>query len=231
MNMKLSKKDAQLLIILGGLLVFLALYMLVFNHFQTKSDEVAQNIATLEPQLQELESEYANLATYQNGIEQYRTGITDKLKAYPADIKEEDIMSYLITMESRTGIALTSITFNEAALLNEFPGVVPDGDKNVSTTMDAYRVGAVVTGQMNYSQMKRAIDYLYSSPTQTSLNSIAVSYNAETGGLTGSLDISRYYVAYPGAVYAPEPLKDTPLGTTDPFHTVNTAASATDTNG
>jgi Tfp pilus assembly protein PilO len=73
MNMKLSKKDAQLLIILGGLLVFLALYMMVFNHFQTKSDEVAQNIATLEPQLQELESEYANLATYQNGIEQYRS--------------------------------------------------------------------------------------------------------------------------------------------------------------
>ena len=231
MNMKLSKKDAQLLIILGGLLVFLALYMLVFNHFQTKSDEVAQNIATLEPQLQELESEYANLATYQNGIEQYRSTVADKLNAYPADIKEEDLISYLMTMEARTGINLDSITFSGSTMLNEFPGVVQQDGKDVSTTMDAYSVGTVVTGQMNYSQMKRVIDYLYSSPTQTSLNAISVSYNAETGGLTSSMDISRYYVSYPEASYVPEPLKDTPLGTSDPFNTVKTAASATDTNG
>jgi hypothetical protein len=38
-------------------------------------------------------------------------------------------MSYLITMESQYRHCADSITFNEAALLNEFPGVVPERDK------------------------------------------------------------------------------------------------------
>ncbi len=219
MNMKISKRDAQLLIILGGLLVFLALYMLVFNHFQSKSDEVASNIAALQPQLQELETEYANLATYQNGIEQYRTTVARKLEAYPADIKEEDIIAYLTTMEARQGITLNGITFSGATMLNEFPGVIVKDGKDVTTTMDAYSTGAVVTGQLTYPQLKSMLDYIYSSPTQTSVNSVSVSYNAETAGLAGSFDISRYYITYPEAVYTPETLPDTQLGAKDLFGT------------
>jgi hypothetical protein len=89
---------------------------------------------------------------------------------------------------------------------------------------------AVATGQMNYSQLKSVIDYLYAGPTQSSLNSVSVSFNSETGGLTGSLDINRYYITYDGANYVPEPLPDTALGTQDPFNTAN-AASATEANG
>ena len=228
--MKISKRDAQLLIILGGLLVFLALYMLVFNHFQAKADAVAQNIATLTPQLQELENEYANLATYQNGIAEYRNTVAKKLGAFPADIKEEDVMSYLMTMEAQNGIKLDEITFSGTTPLNEFQGVVQKDGKDVPVTMDVFSVGAVATGQMNYSQLKSVIDYLYPGPTQSSLNSVSVSFNSETGGLTGSLDINRYYITYDGANYVPEPLPDTALGTQDPFNTAK-AASATEANG
>ena len=228
--MKISKRDAQLLIILGGLLVFLALYMLVFNHFQAKSDAVAQNIATLTPQLQELENEYANLATYQNGITEYRDTVAKKLEAFPADIKEEDVMSYLITMEAQNGIKLDEITFSGTTPLDEFQGIVQKDGKDVPVTMDVFSMEAVASGQMNYSQLKSVIDYLYAGPTQSSLNSVSVSFNSETGGLTGSFDINRYYITYDGANYVPEPLPDTALGTQDPFNTAN-AASATETNG
>lgn len=83
--------------------------------------------------------------------------------------------------------------------------------------MDAYSTGAVVTGQLNYPQLKSVISYLYDSQTQTTLNSVAVSFNAETGALSGSFDISRYYVNYSEAVYTPEPLPDVALGIPDPL--------------
>ena len=67
--MKISKRDAELLLALAGLVVFLLLYLFVFNTFQTRTDTVQQEITTLQPQLQQLEDIYANLATYQSGIE------------------------------------------------------------------------------------------------------------------------------------------------------------------
>ena len=224
--MKISKRDAQLLIILGGLLIFLALYLLVFNAFQTKADAAAQKNQSLQPQLQQLESEYASLATYQTGIEKYRTVVAQKLKAFPADIKEEDLISYLLAMENSTGISIDSVTFSGSTQLNEFAGVLQKNGKDTSTTMDAYSVGTIVTGQMSYDQMKKTLAYLYASPTQTSLNSLSVSFNAETGSLLGSLDFSRYYVNYNDATYVPEPLPNTPLGVTDLFNSVTPAAAA-----
>ena len=220
--MKISKRDSMLLLALAGLLIFLLLYLLVFNTFQAKADAAAQNVATLTPQLQQLEQEYQNLATYQSEIEQYRSSSADKLAAFPADIKEEDLMSYLMTLEADNGITLDSISFNGSTMLTEFPGMVQKDGKDVATTMDAYSSNVVTTGQFSYDQMKKVIDYIYSSPRQTSLNSVAVSYNSETGGLTGSLDINRYYISYPEAVYTPEPLPSVALGVTDPFGTVKT---------
>lgn len=224
--MKISKRDAELLLALAGLVVFLLLYLFVFNTFQTRTDTVQQEITTLQPQLQQLEDIYANLATYQSGIEKYRGTTADKLEKFPADIKEEDFMSYLLTLQAREGVDLQSISFSGSTLLSEFPGVIQKDGADTKTTMDAYSTDAVVTCQLTYPQLKSVISYLYAGKTQTSLNSVAVSFNAETGGLTGTFDIARYYVNYPGAVYTPEPLPEVPLGVTDPFGTSGTAGTA-----
>ena len=56
--MRIAKRDLKLLLILAGLLIFILLYMLVFNSFQSKTDAVKAKIAELEPQVQELENHY-----------------------------------------------------------------------------------------------------------------------------------------------------------------------------
>jgi hypothetical protein len=217
--MKISKRDAMLLLVLGGLLVFLALYMLVFTPFQNKTSAVEQKIAELEPKAQELEQEYLKLADYEAGIEEGRDAVTRELQALPADVREEDMLSYLLTLESRQGIRLESVTFDEPTLLLEFPAVVPSGETDASTTMDAYRTGAVVTAALTYPQLKSVVDYLYNSEKRTALDSVSVSYDAETGALNGSFSIAKYFVKWPEAVYEPEPLPSTPLGRSDLFGT------------
>ena len=114
-----------------------------------------------------------------------------------------------------------------AVFCRQFVSIVSAGVPVINALgMDAYSTDAVVTGQLTYPQLKSVISYLYAGKTQTSLNSVAVSFNAETGGLTGTFDIARYYVNYPGAVYTPEPLPEVALGVTDLFGTSGAAGTA-----
>lgn len=217
--MKVSKRDAKLLLVLAGLLVFLGLYLGVFNRFQAKADAVRQSINELQPQLDELEQQYLDLAKYEQGIRDYRSSVETELAAYPVGIKEEDFLSWLLRLEAREGIRIDSVSFDAPALLSEFPAVMEKGGADAHTTMDAYRAGVVMVGQMTYPQLKSVVDALYADDVQTSLDSVALSYNMETGKLTGTFAIARYYVQWEDSVYEAEPVPETPLGVNDPFGT------------
>ena len=72
--MKIAKRDLKLLLILAGLLVFLLLYMLVFNPLQTKIDAVEARNAQLSAQVEDLEAKYLRMAEYEDGIKNYLDG-------------------------------------------------------------------------------------------------------------------------------------------------------------
>lgn len=223
--MKISKRDTKLLLILAGLLVFLAAYMGLFNPYQAKADAVAAESVQLEARVAELESLYLHLGTYEQGIEEYRDTVARQLEKYPANIENEDFLSYLLTMEKRQGITIESVSFDAPALISEFSAVVEQDGEDVPVTMSAYRTGAVMSGQMNYAQLKSVVDYLYDSDRQTSLDSVSVSYNSETAALSGSLSIAKYFVSWPDAPYTPEPLPSVNLGVNDLFGTVSAPAA------
>jgi hypothetical protein len=69
--------------------------------------------------------------------------------------------------------------------------VVHDG-QTVTADVTAYRIGTVMTGELNYPQLKNAIEHLYDSRQRTALDSLSVSYNAETGGLTATFSVAKY---------------------------------------
>lgn len=228
MNFNISKRDKGLLLILAGLAVFLILYLLVFNSFQAKGDEAAQQIQVLKPQLQTLEQEYNDLDTYKSGIADFRSSVSKKMAAFPTSIKEEDMMSYLLTLETNQKINIDDVSFSGTTPLMQFQGIVDQNGQDTPVTLDAGSVGAVFNGQLTYPQLKSVLNYLYSTKTQSSVNSVTVSFNSETGGLTGSFDISRYYLTWPDAAYTPEPLPDSPIGVKDLFGTSAPAAENQD---
>lgn len=217
--MKISKRDIKLLLILAGLLIFLLLYFTMFTHYQEKSAEVHTAISELEPQLAALEEQYLNLATYEQGIEDSRTAIAEQLTHYPADIENEDFLVYLLDMEKKVGLTMDSVSFDEPGLLLEFPCDVEQDGELKRADLSAYRTGVVMTCTLNYPQLKQGIQYLYDSQQRTALDSVSLSYNAETGGLSGSFSISKYYINWDGAVYEPAIMPKTSKGVSDLFGT------------
>lgn len=217
--MKIAKRDLKLLLILAGLLVFLLLYMLVYKPSQTRIDEVESQNSELAAQVADLEAKYMRMAEYETGIEASRENVGDILEYFPGDVKEEDILSYLLTMEARQEIRIESVTFNPPELVQEFSAMMEKDGKDVPVQTSAYRVSTVMTGSLNYPQAKSVIDYLYATAKQTTLENVTLTYNAESGQLTGTFQLAKYYVNWDGAEYVPERVPTVDIGLGDLFGT------------
>ena len=219
--MKIAKRDLKLLLILAGLLVFLLMYMLVFNPMQTKINDVKAENAQLSAQVDDLEAKYLRMAEYEEGIQTSRAYVKETLKRFPGNVKEEDILSYLLTMEARQGIRMESVTFIKPELVQQFNLMTQVDGQDVAVTAGAYRANTVMTGALNYPQAKNVINYLYGSDKQTTLESVTLTYNAETGKLTGSFELSKYFINWDGAEYVPERVPVVDIGLKDLFGTTS----------
>ena len=223
--MKIAKRDLKLLLILAGLLVFLLLYLLVFNPLQTKIDEVEARNAELSAQVEDLEAKYLRMAEYEEGIQASRAYVKETLKSLPGDVKEEDILSYLLTMESRQGIRMESVTFVKPELVQQFNLMTEVDGQDVAIPAGAYRASTVMTGTLNYPQAKNVINYLYDRDKQTTLENATLTYNAETGKLAGSFELSKYFIDFDGAEYVPERVPVVDIGLKDLFGTTSAVAA------
>lgn len=196
--MKLSKRDAKLLLILLGIVTFLLSYLLVYNHYIKKQDAVAQQISELTPKLNTLEEYYANLSSYESAIEEARTSTKQELRRYPTEVLTEDQTLYALELEQRLGINVTALTFSDPLQVSEFSGILPDGSEK-PVKMDAYQSTMNVSCEMTYAQLKQMLRYIYDTNDYTSVASLSVSYDAETAKLKGNVDVSKFFIQYEGA--------------------------------
>lgn len=197
--MRVSKKDAKLLLILLGILVFLLSYLLVYNRYIAKQDAVAAQITELQPQLDTLEEYYQNLSTYETAIETAKKEIEEEMGRYPSEIFTEDLILYAIELEDRVGLDATALSFVDPVLVNEFTGVTPENGEEASAVMDAYETAMNVSCTLTYEQLKSVLHYIYETRNYTGVNSLSVSYNAENGRLVGNLEVSKFLITYEGA--------------------------------
>ena len=223
--MKIAKRDLKLLLILGGLLVFLLLYMLVFNPLQSKISAVKAENAQLSARVEDLEAKYLRMAEYEEGIKTSSETVKEILKNLPGDVKEEDILSYLLTMESRQGIRMESVTFNDPELVQQFKMMTQVDGQDVAVPAGAYRASTVMTGSLNYPQAKNVINYFYKSDKQTTLENATLTYNAQSGKLTGTFQLAKYFVNFDGAEYVPERVPVVDMGLQDLFGTTAAVAA------
>ena len=223
--MKIAKRDLKLLLILAGLLVFLLMYLLVFNPLQTKISDVKAENAQLSAQVEDLEAKYLRMAEYEDGIKASREFVRETLKSFPGDVKEEDILSYLLTMEARQGIRMETVTFIKPELVQQLNLMTQVDGQDVAVPANAYRATTVMTGTLNYPQAKNVINYLYDSDKQTTLERVTLTYNSETGKLAGTFELSKYLINFDGAEYVPERVPVVDIGLKDLFGTTSAMAA------
>ena len=210
---KISPREKNLLMILGGVFILVILYMYLFTPLQNKVNAMKQEIENVQWQIQDLEWHRENVDYYLEMTDAYKANIENKLTSLPADVKEEDLLAYLFYLENATGMDISAVSFEEATEYARFYGapgnpIYAGGLEN----MQLLRKEAVVSANLSYDALKNTIYYIYNSPLLTTLDSISISYNSSTGSLNSSLNLSRYFINYQEAEYTPEDLPAVSIG-------------------
>ena len=232
---KLTWREYNLIFTVLGIAIVLASYFLVYSKYTEKNAALESEIGTRSSYLTELNDCYNNLATYEDGIATAKKNISDNLAKLPvsgtdtngkkqAGINDEDFLLYLMEANKAVGADLQTVDFQSSSLIAQFDCYVGDEVKNVS----GYRTGTTSSGVLSYNQLKEYLRYIYEKTNNTTfVDSISISYEAQTAKLNSTVSLSKYFVDYADSDYSAPDVPNVPIGTADPFGTANTPANNT----
>lgn len=215
--MQVTTRDKKLILMIGGLALFLIVYMYVFTPLQNATSQMQNEIERLERECRELEIQNTNMQVYEEQIVEYRAAIAEALTLFPVDVKEEDVMSYLLKLQDKNEIELLSVAFNEPVNVVNFDGVMDVEGADKPVHMVGQQISTTATAELTYAKLKDVLNYIYETKTQTTLESVTVVYDSKNEVLNGALDFSRYTLSYDEAEYKPEKLPEVDLGKEDLF--------------
>ncbi|MDE5866749.1 MAG: hypothetical protein K2H31_09155 [Lachnospiraceae bacterium] len=110
--MKISKRDAMIIMIaIGAVSVVLAI-TLVYNKYQEKTEALVAQNTKLEQQISDLRTKQQNQDFYETEIERMLKAIDDIYQVFPVDVREEDCILMGINQEIISPMALNSISIS-----------------------------------------------------------------------------------------------------------------------
>lgn len=224
--MKISKKDAKLLLVLLGIVIFIAGYLGVYSRYVAKTEALQAQISELKPQLEQLREYDAKRAEYEASSKAAQDYVLEQTARYPTTVRQEDQLLYAISLRDQVGAKIGSVGFADPAAVTDLTGIRDNGGKSEFVPLSAYVSNMTVNCSLSYDQMKKLVDFLYATPACTTLESLSVSYDAETASLTGSVSVNQYSVRAADDPYVAAKVPGVTLGAPDPFGTLKPAASA-----
>lgn len=140
MDMKISKKDAKLLLYVCGIAILLLSYFLVYQRLNTGNAELEITNTQLKAQEQQLVILQQKQAEYESDIETMQNNIDDIYAQFPADSLEEDAFMYAVDLESQADMTINAVSVGSKNLLFQ-SGQAATTDSTTGTEDAATAVG------------------------------------------------------------------------------------------
>ena len=223
---KISKRDANLILIVTGAIIFVLALVFVYSDFNDRADLLDRESEGLRIRLSELKALEADVPMYNEKIREYAELSAQELSNYAQFVRTEDLIMYAVMLEDEMQLDISSASFTDPTLISEFSLPSEDGPVDYS----AYSVSMTINTRMSYADMKDAITRVYATQDRTLLESLAIVFNSETGGLSGTITLSKVFILGGPYTYTPTRVPDGPLGKPNPFGTIDLpTALATET--
>ena len=220
--MKISKHDQKLILVLLGLVVFLAAYFGICRTFNTKKDDIDAQLSELEVQAEQLQLYAANQTANQDDMKKIADRIGSELAKYPSDIRSEDMIMYVTELEDKLGIKIDSMSVSSPEVVTKFTAPEKVGTNYELVPVVAVKTGLTISCSLSYEQFKNLLKYIYSSADKTDLAEASVNYDQTTGGLSGTITIDKYFITSAEYKYTPTDIPPVDKGTDDPFGSLKT---------
>ena len=221
MKMQLQKKDIKLIIVMVGVLILVVAYFVVYRNYDQKTQDLQSQIDSLQPELQQLREYDEHKQEYLDGTEACKENMKSIMSSLPTSVWTEDQIMLARRMEEDLDITDTSESFTDPIVVTQFKGTPLDDIDNYSDQVDmtSNKYQMTLAADMDYSQMKDFLDYVYDEDYMTGLDSVNMSYDAEKAALNVSAVINQYTLSYQDAPEEDHKVPEVSKGVKDPFGT------------
>lgn len=228
--MKTKKNEIALLIGLLGIAVAVAVYILVFNPYQDKTEAVRADNVVQGEYLAKLEDWASRTEQMQKDTEKMIQEVNTTFSRFPVKSKSEDAIMYAAGLESQdpeTYISAIGITDPLLCYEAQPTGVkLKDTDQLATHTYQLYNQKITYTQQFTYDGMKRYVNSIVKDSNRKSIESLNVAYDSSTGILIGVTEMNLYTLTGTESEYQKTSIPPMPVGTSDIFGSLNKSAIA-----
>lgn len=242
MNMKLKKSDVNILIMLLGILIPVAIYFFVYTSFTEKTAAMNADNETLQTEVDYLQDLADHKQQYIDDTAAMQIQIDEIKSRFPAEYKPEDDIMYIIGVENDYGaeiptIAMGTSSMIEVAAAAEETAEAPTegaeatddaaGDTVDTTTpaISLYQTPISVSMQSSYRSLKDIVTYINTDTDRKSIDSLSVVFDTETGLLASTMAFNAYSLTGTEKEYAAPQVSGVFYGTSDIFNTGEKSAA------
>lgn len=261
--MNFSKRDRNILLVVAGVLVVLAVYFFVFLNLQEKTEALKQENQILDDVIVKLKDLDKNREQYLADTEQFKEENQEIKEEFPAGMKEEDDILYINGLEGSLGEYYASALGMPSAVNYEAAYPVPEtinvdemlagtttsttdtadavaegtdtaavaddtastdgavlSDASAYTDVKLYYVPVSTAFDVNYVSFKQLITAMAGDADKKSIEEVSLTYNEETGLLSGTMTSNFYYMQGTDEVYETPDVSGVSVGTSNPFRSV-----------
>ncbi len=217
----LNNKKIFLYVVLVGLLGFLAFYMLVFQKYEEKTDDLRRQNANLKTQVDDLKKVYDNLDAYRQTIAMMDGYIVTTLSQYPADVREEDALVIAVDTLNKAYVEYSTINIKEKEDVGAIPAETVQ-NAGLESFKDEIKIKKRTVSYVNstdYINLKTIIGTILSYGGKKTIEQISYSKSedGEKGFITGTIDVTDFVAEGTGKEYQAPDIKEYEAGLYDLF--------------
>lgn len=230
--MKLSKRDTGLLLMFFGILFIIVTYFFAYKKLLEKTELVEAENNKLQKAIVQLEELQSNREFYEAETERYIEENAEMKNQYPSAIMNADKVLFAKKLEDRFNLYVTYLGIQTPENVEvAYPAVdqvsvdalaygspAPVAAENPNGIY-LFRHGLELTYEAGYTSIKDALQYMIEDSEQKTIHNLALSYNEDTGVLSGSLTASMYSMSGTKVVYRRPDFTGISTGTDDIFKT------------
>ena len=243
MNMKLKKSDVNILIMLVGILIPVAIYFFVYTSFTEKTAAMNADNETLQTEVDYLQDLADHKQQYIDDTAAMQIQIDEIKSRFPAEYKPEDDIMYIIGVENDYGAEIPTIAMGTSSMIEvaaaaeetaEAPaeGAEATTDDAAGDTVDTttpaislYQTPISVSMQSSYRSLKDIVTYINTDTDRKSIDSLSVVFDTETGLLASTMAFNAYSLTGTEKEYAAPQVSGVFYGTSDIFNTGEKSAA------
>ncbi len=234
----MSDAQKKLLLVLGGILICVLVFFLVYQPNSTKIEDLNAEKAKLESDVNMLTALQAQVIAMREDSDKHEAEMDEYFGEYPSRMTEQKAIYNVYEMMVDTGVRVSSIqpskdmTFLSGGVLSE-GGVLSDNIEGEAASGSAVEVSPETKVGVNelvgkYStynlsitgkraEVLDAFDWISENKEHMSLGPISLSYDQASGKLSGSITVNYYSMNGNGVAYVEPDISGIKIGQKDVF--------------